>query len=624
MKAHEVLDDRVLPTHKVFWYHAVSMAKDKGKFKQERIAGSLAARVVLICLALLIIPLIIHTFYFYNRNYKERLTDTIQEVALLGQGARAEFSEWILLYTELIYDMTTDPSITSEDMVRISKNYQMGALFEVVRRSEDQFICIKASKPERIGEISPFYQHLLQVHVNHPVVFAAYDTITGTNQIFIAAAIDEHKILVIGKYASRWMDRFAGAFKEYFYYWLTLVDNQGHVLATNDPYFALKGSEVFKLDDMPKKLGDLVKSKKDFFNLEVSFENTNFTLFVGFARRALVRQLFSEMLTRLFFFGFFVFVVGGGLVWLLVKKMTQPLQELFASMQCVGQGDLGRSYRRQRWGFEINKVGGFFNQTVESLIAHQKAAEEERLKSETYQKELQIAREIQKSLFPKEIPAFVSLEIATGFLPAKTVSGDFYDLFPLGDKLMIVVADASGKGVSSALYSLSVRSLLRSGLSEQVPFADMVDRTNELFCLDTQESGSFVTAWIGLYDRKTKLLQYTSCGHNPTFLRKADGSLQEITTRGMALGVSPEEKASVHEVELEKGDFLLCYTDGLVEAQNPDGQFYGKGRVLQLLEQHKKGAEDLLDRLLYELSSFTQGAEQFDDITLVAIQLVPT
>ncbi len=601
------------------------MTKEHPHFKKERLGGSLAARVLLICLALLIFPLMLHAFFFYHRNYKDKITDRLREIELIGKSSEVDFSEWLMFYERSIREIASHRTMTHEDMVRFVKHLKLASLFQVVKRAEDQYICVAAADERRVGEVNLFYGLVSQVTGDKPVVFAARDPLLGTNQIFLAMTTKESNIIVLGKSAAGWVERFSQAFREYFSYWLSLVDDTGNVLATNDPYFSPKGAEVFPLKDVEENKLMFLVSKKKFFILDIPFADTNFSLNIGFSKGAIEQEMLKETLTRLGIFFFFAFFIGGGLVSFLTWKMMQPLKTLYNAMRGAGKGDLTKRYQRQKWGFEINKVGVFFNHTVERLIANMKEAAEERLKSETYHKELQIAREIQKSLFPKKIPAFPSIEIATGFLPAKSVSGDFYDLFPLGEKLMIVIADASGKGVSSSLYSLSVRSLLRSAFSEYVSLAETVNSTNELFCLDTQDSGSFVTAWVGLYDTKTKWLEYTSCGHNPLFLRRLDGRVEELVTKGMALGVSPTQKATTQGVQLEVGDCILLYTDGLVEAENRKNEFYGKQRVLDIINNPERPpVADFLALLLKDLSEFTQGADQFDDITLIALQIVPT
>lgn len=599
------------------------MAKDTYHFKKERLGGSLVIRIVLICLALLIFPLILHTFFYYHQIYKETIDNHLRDIVHIGKSSETGFSEWLIYYERTIHTISTSQHPEEVNFKKLAQDLKLSSLFRMVE-SNGVYVVTHASNEKRVGQRDLFYSEISTMREGEPKVFAAYDPIEESDQILVAIQPRVGEVWVLGKTAASWINRFAEAYKEYFPYRLTFVDNQGKVLATNDPNYTPTGAEFFSLQQLEGEKLAFHKSKATFFFLDIPFQNTNFSLDIGFSKKEVQQKTLFQLLIRLAVFCFLVFFLGGGLVWWMTKKMMRPLQELYYSMQQVGMGNVTQRYHQQPWGFEINKVGGFFNQTVDNLASNMKRVEEERIKSETYQKELSIAREIQYSLFPKVIPTFPSIILAALYLPAKVVSGDFYDIFPVADRLMIVVADASGKGVSASLYSLGVRSYLRSASTEFDTLEEIVSSANQLFCLDTQESGSFVTAWIALYDKHSKHLQYTSCGHNPIYLRHVNGDIEELSTEGMALGVSSSEKITVKEKKLHVGDSMLLYTDGLVEAQNPETEFFGKERVFEHINfPELLPPQDFLDKLLADLNAFTQGADQFDDITMVSIQIVP-
>jgi sigma-B regulation protein RsbU (phosphoserine phosphatase) len=186
---------------------------------------------------------------------------------------------------------------------------------------------------------------------------------------------------------------------------------------------------------------------------------------------------------------------------------------------------------------------------------------------------------------------------------------------------MIVIADAAGKGISACLYSLMLRSMLRSCATED-DLSTLICHANNLFCLDTGESGFFATAWVGIYNADTHLLQYASCGHHPAMLHRATGRIEELITKGIALGVTPLEKMETAEVLLHAGDTLLLYTDGVLEAHNPASTLFGKYRLHQLIEAHADGsAKQLVSQLLNEVSLFCEKTPQHDDITVLALKL---
>ncbi len=315
------------------------------------------------------------------------------------------------------------------------------------------------------------------------------------------------------------------------------------------------------------------------------------------------------------FFCSFVFL-GGGAAWALVRLMAKPLRHLDKVMQEVQQGNLQSRYIKEKWGFEINVLGAHFNEAMNALV-------KEKIAKEILEKELKIGREIQESLFPKVLPDFPGIDVATGVLFSKEVGGDFYDFLSSKGKLLLTIADVSGKGVGACLYSLGVRSLLRSSFSSQLTLEKTIDLTNRLFCEDTLDTGSFITAWIGSYNPTTRLLEYSSCGHPPALLLRG-GIVIELSTLGLALGIDPHATLVTDTVSLLPGDIVLLYTDGVLEAHNPKGEMYGKERFLAAIKNgHNFPPQALIEHLLSEISTFSQDQSLYDDITLMIMACSP-
>jgi sigma-B regulation protein RsbU (phosphoserine phosphatase) len=221
------------------------------------------------------------------------------------------------------------------------------------------------------------------------------------------------------------------------------------------------------------------------------------------------------------------------------------------------------------------------------------------------------------------MPKIPGIDIAAGFRPAREVAGDFYDLFVKQDeKLMLAIADAAGKGVPACLYSLCVRSMLRSFDDSFTELPEVIARTNNLFCLDTGESGVFVTAWVGVYDAKKRTLDYSCCGHPPAILKHKDGSFEELSTEGMALGVIPFDEVKAKSISLSSGDTVVLFTDGLLEAHDPDGRLFGKERLLDWLRTTEElSAEQMIESLFKKLAQFAYHAPQHDDQTLLVLKI---
>jgi sigma-B regulation protein RsbU (phosphoserine phosphatase) len=220
------------------------------------------------------------------------------------------------------------------------------------------------------------------------------------------------------------------------------------------------------------------------------------------------------------------------------------------------------------------------------------------------------------------MPHIPSLEISPGYLPAKEVGGDFYDLFASEkDKLMVVIADTSGKGVPACLYSLSVRSMLRSFASLSSNVEEILSRVNRLFYLDSERLSVFVTIWTGIYDEKTHLFHYASSGHYPPLLKRKNQTIEEIHLPGMAIGIDPNCPVHVGSFSFEVGDTLLLYTDGVIDARSKEGKFFGKERLKNFFASTQATSAQLIkEELLLEIGKFSFDETQHDDITLLVIR----
>lgn len=319
-----------------------------------------------------------------------------------------------------------------------------------------------------------------------------------------------------------------------------------------------------------------------------------------------------------------ILALGGSITWWLVRRMTKPLKSLNNVMARVEEGHIHARFQKDLFGFEINFLGEHFNRTLDALIEQMEEAKRERLGRERLLSELKIGHEIQKSILPKKLPAFPGLKIAAGFVAATEVAGDFYDLFEQ-ENLMISIGDASGKGISACLYAFLLRSMLRAFSSSSSDLAEIIQKTNSLFSLDTGDSGYFVTAWFALFDPSKETLHYTSCGHLPALLLRKDQPIQELSTPGVALGAMSIEQVEVSSLKLQPKDKVILYTDGILEAHDKEGALYGKERLYQRIESvGDLSAQKLVDHILEDVRTFSHGARQHDDITLLVLEVCNT
>jgi serine phosphatase RsbU (regulator of sigma subunit) len=238
---------------------------------------------------------------------------------------------------------------------------------------------------------------------------------------------------------------------------------------------------------------------------------------------------------------------------------------------------------------------------------------------ERIEQELQVARRIQQASLPEKVPALEGWRISPYYRPAREVGGDFYDFHLLSEgKLGFVVGDATGKGVPAALVMSTTCGMLRAvALSLDSP-GEVLEQTNEALFARIP-ANMFVTCFYAILDSESGHLRYANAGHDLPYLRR-NGEAEELRARGMPLGLMPGMGYEEMEVVLEEGESVLFYSDGLVEAHDPEDEMFGFPRVRALLAEHSEEGP-LDDFLLRELYSFVgEGWEQEDDITLLTLQ----
>jgi len=238
------------------------------------------------------------------------------------------------------------------------------------------------------------------------------------------------------------------------------------------------------------------------------------------------------------------------------------------------------------------------------------------------EQELGTARSIQHALLPKDLPKLQGWKIAYHYQPAREVGGDFYDFLRLDEgRIGLVIGDVSGKGIAAALVMANTQSVLRAVARRgNIAPGQALAEANEVLYAYIP-SGTFVTCFYGVLDLESGRLVYANAGHDPPYSQRG-GDAQELRARGMPLGLMPGMPYEEKEAVLAAGDDLLLYSDGLVEAHDPEGDMFGFPRLRKLIMAQSAGSgEELVDFLLAELTRFTgTDSEQEDDITLVTLE----
>ncbi|UCG23196.1 MAG: SpoIIE family protein phosphatase [Chloroflexota bacterium] len=251
---------------------------------------------------------------------------------------------------------------------------------------------------------------------------------------------------------------------------------------------------------------------------------------------------------------------------------------------------------------------------------------EQTVQSVKMARELEVAGEIQATFLPNSLPDVPGWEISAALEPARQTSGDFYDFVDLdGGRIGIIVADVADKGTGAALYMALSRTLIRTYAMQHPDHPEMaLQMTNERILQDT-ESDQFVTVFFGVLDASNGQLTYANAGHNPAYLINNGRNVapQELSRTGIPLGMFPEMGWRQNVVQMNPGDILIAYTDGVTEAQNVDGQEFGEKRLLDAVDEGMlagRAVRDMASLISLSVHEFAGEAPQFDDITLMLVQ----
>jgi len=235
-------------------------------------------------------------------------------------------------------------------------------------------------------------------------------------------------------------------------------------------------------------------------------------------------------------------------------------------------------------------------------------------------RELQIAREIQQSLFPESWPELPGFDLAAESRACYQVGGDYYDIIPLGNgRVVLAVADVSGKSTPASILMASIHASLRA-LVGSAPAATLMARLNELLVASTQ-ANKYVTMLYAELDLEARRLAYVNAGHVPPYLLRRDGGLERLTAGGTAVGLLGGQSYEVGEVGLEPGDVVAMVTDGVTEAMSPADEEFGDERAVSALRRlADKPAKEMIEGLQEAVASWTGPAGCSDDLTALVLK----
>jgi sigma-B regulation protein RsbU (phosphoserine phosphatase) len=233
--------------------------------------------------------------------------------------------------------------------------------------------------------------------------------------------------------------------------------------------------------------------------------------------------------------------------------------------------------------------------------------------------EIAEARAIQEGFLPKEIPQLAGYEIAAAWQSARVVGGDYFDVLPFdGEMCGLCIADVAGKGLPAALLMSNLQAAVRGLASPSLAPEDLCSRLNALLCRNIA-SDRFVTLFYAQLDGASRQLRYVSAGHNPPFVVRRDGSHERLRQGGIVLGIFANQTFKSDVTQLQSGDRLVLYTDGVTEACNSEDEEFGEDRLLQVLQENAAApAVEIQKKILQSVAQFSHGAWQ-DDATLLVV-----
>jgi sigma-B regulation protein RsbU (phosphoserine phosphatase) len=344
-----------------------------------------------------------------------------------------------------------------------------------------------------------------------------------------------------------------------------------------------------------------------------------------FSGSEVIRDVLVDSLTAVAILFLLVELIA---IWIgarLSRQITGAINQLYEGTQRVLHGDF-RHRIPVRSSDQLGEVTQSFNQmtgNLERLLAVEK--EKERL-----QTELEIAREVQGQLYPKEAPPTCGLKLTVRCDPARMVSGDYYDYAQVArGKLAFAIGDVAGKGISAALLMATLQAALRAQITTYVPMrpnecadapevdaAQLVSKLNKQIYAHTSPE-KYATFFFGLFDEATCTLTYTNAGHlSPLLFRKDE--VIPLDSNGTVVGAFPLSKYTESCVVLKPNDLLVCYTDGITEPENAYGEEFGEKRLIDLVKKHAaRDDHEIIKIIMDSVRSWTGSSELFDDMTLL-------
>lgn len=351
--------------------------------------------------------------------------------------------------------------------------------------------------------------------------------------------------------------------------------------------------------------------------------STGWTLAVVFPVAELLGEVRSLSIT-VAFIGFAGILLLAMAVALIARSITQPLHVLAEATAAMSTGNFDAEIPPVCADDEVGMLTRAFTSMQGALKVYIKDLTETTAAKERIQSELRVATDIQTSLLPRIFPAFPDREefdIYAIMDPAKEVGGDFYDFFFIDEhNLCFIIADVADKGVPAALYMMVAKTLLKTEAQRGGEPDSILSAVNNILAVDN-DNCMFVTVFCAILNTDSGEVRFANAGHNPPLLMNSSGISYLKQQTGFVLGPIPDSSFETERLTLQPSDLLLLYTDGVTEAKNPAAELYGEERLLKALQDcDKENLPKMIHCIRTEVREHANGAEQSDDVTMVALQ----
>ena len=411
------------------------------------------------------------------------------------------------------------------------------------------------------------------------------------------------------------------------------VGATGCIIIIDEDYTVVSGNHAYdgrNLRDSGIKVGEKRRAEGELFKTVVYGEKSN-CMYVeneGYYIIAVmpcrevnrVRNISVAVTAGIEFIIYFILYFG--LFRMIKHQVVDHLEEVTESLDAITDGDLD-VVLDVRGNREFVTLSKDINETVDSLKDLMEA------EAKRIEQELEYARNIQVSALPSVFPPYPDyvdkFDIFAKMRPAKEVGGDFYDFFLTGNgRLAFVVADVSGKGIPAAMFMMRAKALIKSSAADSTDPGEILRKVNNALC-EGNTAGMFVTAWFGILDPETGVLEYANAGHNLPLLRCGGEQYEYLKTGANFILAGMENiRYGTKTLQLGHGDEIFIYTDGVTEATNADIELYGDDRLRTALNENPQGitSEEICASIGKSVDEFVGKAPQFDDITMLSLRFM--